>query len=93
MKAVDEDNAGVIDLADRLSISAAKSLMKSPSVYLRALPDPSTKAVSFFNELVSGRKRKIRMMRPPQGRLAAAYETANDWFKDPTGQDIRDGGF
>lgn len=71
----------VIDLSDKLPFAAAKPLMKPRSVYVNARPDPAAMAAGFLNNLVSGRKRKILMMKETQARFATLHDQARDWLQ------------
>ncbi len=71
----------VIDLSDTLPFASASSIMKSQSVYVNALPNPKDIVVGFFNNVISGRKRKILMMKPSPARLTALCTDASDWLQ------------
>ncbi|GAB3694750.1 NADP-dependent oxidoreductase [Spirosoma flavus] len=54
----------VIDLSTKLSFSDAKGLMKSKAVFVSTLPSPMSLAYSFVNNLFSGQKFKILILKP-----------------------------
>ncbi len=54
----------VIDLSTKLSFTEAKSLMKRKAVFVSTLPSPLALISSFINNLVSGQKRKILIVKP-----------------------------
>ncbi|WP_420152192.1 NAD(P)-dependent alcohol dehydrogenase [Siphonobacter sp.] len=54
----------LIDLSTKLSLSEAKSLMKSKGVFVSTLPSPLTLLSSFLNNLFSGKKHKILILKP-----------------------------
>lgn len=71
----------VIDLSDKLPFAAAKPLMKPRSVYVNAYPDPKALAAGLINNLVSGKKRKILMMKQSKQRFATLNDDARDWLQ------------
>jgi NADPH:quinone reductase-like Zn-dependent oxidoreductase len=54
----------VIDLSTRLSFKAAKPLMKNKAVFITTLPSPLTLIGSFINNLFSGKKLKVLIIKP-----------------------------
>jgi NADPH:quinone reductase-like Zn-dependent oxidoreductase len=54
----------VIDLSTKLPLKEAKMLMKEKAVFITTLPAPLVMIYSFFNNLVSGRKQKILILKP-----------------------------
>jgi len=71
----------VVDRSDKLPFAAAKALMKPSSVYVNANPAPAAMAAGFLNNLASGRKRKILMMKESQARFATLHDHASDWLQ------------
>lgn len=62
-----------IDLSTKLSLSEAKPLMKSKGVFVSTLPSPMTLLSSFVNNLISGKKHKILILKPTvEGFMALA---------------------
>lgn len=54
----------VIDLSTRLSFTKAKTLMKPKAVFVSTLPSPLTLINSFVNNLFSGQKLKVLIVKP-----------------------------
>jgi NADPH:quinone reductase-like Zn-dependent oxidoreductase len=54
----------VIDLSTKLSFKEAKSLMKPKAIFVSTLPSPLTLLYSFINNLFSGQKRKVLILKP-----------------------------
>jgi NADPH:quinone reductase-like Zn-dependent oxidoreductase len=54
----------VIDLSTKLSFTEAKSLMKPRAVFVSTLPSPLGLLYSFINNLFSGQKHKILIVKP-----------------------------
>jgi NADPH:quinone reductase-like Zn-dependent oxidoreductase len=54
----------VIDLSTKLAFKAAKKLMKDKAVFVTTLPSPLTLIGSFFNNLFSGKKLKVLIVKP-----------------------------
>ena len=54
----------IIDLSTKLSFTEAKSLMKPKTVFVSTLPSPLTLVYSFVNNLVSGQKFKVLIVKP-----------------------------
>ncbi|GAB3936183.1 NAD(P)-dependent alcohol dehydrogenase [Larkinella terrae] len=54
----------VIDLSTRFSFKDARRLMKPKAVFVSTLPSPLTLLSSFVNNLFSGKKRKILILKP-----------------------------
>ncbi|MVM28486.1 zinc-binding dehydrogenase [Spirosoma sp. HMF4905] len=53
----------VIDLSTKLSFADAKTLMKKRSVFITTLPSPLTLIYSFINNLFSGKKLKVLILK------------------------------
>ena len=54
----------VIDLSTRLSFSEAKRLMKPKAIFVSTFPSPVALISSFINNIFSGQKRKILIVKP-----------------------------
>ncbi|GGB79113.1 NAD(P)-dependent alcohol dehydrogenase [Dyadobacter sediminis] len=54
----------VIDLSGRLTFKAAKKRMKDKATFVTTLPEPQVLLYSFFNNLFSGKKLKILIVKP-----------------------------
>lgn len=54
----------IIDLSTKLSFTKAKSLMKPKAVFVSTLPSPLALISSFINNLFSGQKHKILIVKP-----------------------------
>ncbi|GAB3791741.1 NAD(P)-dependent alcohol dehydrogenase [Spirosoma humi] len=54
----------VIDLSTKLSFTEAKSLMKPKAVFVSTLPSPLTLIYSFINNLFSGQKLNVLIVKP-----------------------------
>ncbi|GAB3548332.1 NAD(P)-dependent alcohol dehydrogenase [Spirosoma fluminis] len=54
----------VIDLSTKLSFNEAKSLMKRKAVFVSTLPSPVALITSFINNIFSGQKHKILIVKP-----------------------------
>lgn len=54
----------VIDLSTKLSFKEAKPLMKQKAVFVTTLPSPLTLIWSFINNLFSGKKLKVLIIKP-----------------------------
>jgi NADPH:quinone reductase-like Zn-dependent oxidoreductase len=54
----------VIDLSGKVSFGAAKKLMKDKAVFITTLPTPLMMLYSFLNNLFSGKKLKILIVKP-----------------------------
>ncbi|WP_093825145.1 NAD(P)-dependent alcohol dehydrogenase [Spirosoma endophyticum] len=54
----------VIDLSTTLSFNQAKILMKPKAVFVTTLPSPLTLIYSFVNNLISGQKLKVLIVKP-----------------------------
>jgi NADPH:quinone reductase-like Zn-dependent oxidoreductase len=59
----------VIDLSAKLSFNAAKKIMKRTAVFVTTLPSPVALLRSFFNNLFSGQKLKVLILKPTVKRL------------------------
>ena len=59
----------VIDLSTKLSFGEAKSLMKKRAVFVSTLPSPLTLLYSAVNNLFSGQKQKVLILKPTVERL------------------------
>lgn len=69
----------VIDLSTKLSFNEAKSLMKQRAVFVSTLPSPLTLIYSFVNNLFSGKKHKILILKPTvEGLNALTHLAKND---------------
>ena len=66
----------VIDLSTKLSFTEAKSLMKPRAVFVSTLPSPLTLLHSFVNNLFSGQKLKILIVKPTVDQLNALTDLA-----------------
>jgi len=64
VKLLNQQFDAVIDLSTRLSFSQARSLMKPRAVFVSTLPSPLTMLHSFVNNLISGQKLKILILKP-----------------------------
>jgi NADPH:quinone reductase-like Zn-dependent oxidoreductase len=64
IKLLNQKFDAVIDLSTKLSFSEAKSLMKRKAVFVSTLPSPLTLIYSFINNLFSGQKLKILIVKP-----------------------------
>ncbi|GAB3281760.1 NADP-dependent oxidoreductase [Larkinella harenae] len=71
----------VIDLSTQLSFSEAKSLMKEKAVFVSTLPSPLALISAFLNNLFSGQKRKILILKPTVEGLATLSKLAQDDLK------------
>jgi NADPH:quinone reductase-like Zn-dependent oxidoreductase len=76
----------VVDLSDKLPFADVKALMKPRSVHVNAQPDPKSMAAGFINNLMSGRKRKILMMKTSQDRIATLHKDASTWLQVTVGK-------
>lgn len=54
----------VVDLSGKLTFKAARKLMKSRSVFISTLPSPLMLLYSFINNLFSGKKLRILILKP-----------------------------
>jgi len=54
----------VIDLSTKLSFTEAKTIMKPKAVFVSTLPSPLTLIHSFVNNLVSGQKLNVLILKP-----------------------------
>jgi NADPH:quinone reductase-like Zn-dependent oxidoreductase len=54
----------VIDLSTKLSFKTAKTMMKGNGIFITTLPSPQMLIYSFFNNLFSGKKLKILILKP-----------------------------
>lgn len=68
----------VIDLSTKLSFTEAKSLMNPKAVFVSTLPAPLTLFYSFVNNLFSGQKHKILILKPTVDRLNTLTHLAED---------------
>ncbi len=68
----------VIDLSTKLSFNEAKSLMKPKAVSVSTLPSPLTLLYSFVNNLFSGQKLKILILKPTVEGLNTLTKLAED---------------
>lgn len=68
----------VIDLSTRLSFSEAKSLMKKKAVFVSTLPSPLTLLSSAVNNLFSGQKSKVLIVKPTVEGLNTLTKLAGD---------------
>ncbi|GAB3907755.1 NAD(P)-dependent alcohol dehydrogenase [Larkinella knui] len=59
----------VIDLSTKLSFKDAKSLMNRKAVFVSTLPSPLTLIYSFLNNLFSGQKYKVLILKPTVERF------------------------
>ncbi|GAB3037857.1 NAD(P)-dependent alcohol dehydrogenase [Spirosoma pulveris] len=66
----------VIDLSTKLSFTEARGLMKPKAVFVSTLPSPLGLVSSFINNLISGQKHKILIVKPTAERLAALAKLA-----------------
>ncbi|WP_080237320.1 NAD(P)-dependent alcohol dehydrogenase [Spirosoma rigui] len=66
----------VIDLSTKLSFTEAKSLMKPKAVFVSTLPSPVALVSSFVNNIFSGKKRKILIVKPTAEGLATLSKLA-----------------
>ena len=78
IKRLDQRFDAIIDLSTRLSFSEAKSLMKPKSVFVSTLPSPLTLIHSFINNLFSGQKAKVLILKPTVEGLTALANLAGD---------------
>lgn len=68
----------VIDLSTKLSFTDARKLMKPRAVFISTLPSPLALVSSFINNLFSGRKHKILILKPTADGLATLTRLADD---------------
>lgn len=68
----------VIDLSTKLSFSEAKRLMKPKVVFVSTLPSPLTLISSFVNNLFSGKKHKVLILKPTAQGLNTLTKLAED---------------
>lgn len=68
----------VIDLSTKLSFNEAKSLMKPKAVFVSTLPSPLTLIHSFINNLFSGQKLKVLILKPTVEGLGTLTKLAED---------------
>jgi len=66
----------VIDLSTKLSFTAAKRLLKHKAVFVTTLPSPLTLIRSFINNLFSGKKLKVLILKPSTKGFATLKELA-----------------
>ncbi|GAB4043519.1 NAD(P)-dependent alcohol dehydrogenase [Spirosoma litoris] len=66
----------VIDLSTKLSFKEAKRLMKPRAVFVSTLPSPLTLLYSFVNNLISGQKLKILILKPTVDGLTTLTKLA-----------------
>lgn len=66
----------IIDLSTKLSFTEAKSLMKREAVFVSTLPSPLALISSFINNLISGQKHKILIVKPTAERLSTLTKLA-----------------
>lgn len=59
----------VIDLSGKIPFSKAKQIMKPASAYVHTAPGPKEIISSFFNNLFSGKKYKVLMLKPSTAYL------------------------
>ncbi|GAB3770889.1 NADP-dependent oxidoreductase [Spirosoma horti] len=64
IKLLNQTFDAVIDLSTKLSFTEAKSLMKRKAVFVSTLPSPLGLIASFINNIFSGQKRKILIVKP-----------------------------
>lgn len=64
IKLLNQTFDAVIDLSTKLSFTDAKSLMKKKAVFVSTLPSPLALITSFINNIFSGQKRKILIVKP-----------------------------
>ncbi|WP_338872801.1 NAD(P)-dependent alcohol dehydrogenase [Spirosoma sp. SC4-14] len=69
----------VIDLSTKLAFTDAKRLMKPKAIFVSTLPSPLTLLSSFVNNLFSGKKHKILILKPTvEGLNTLAQLAEND---------------
>ncbi|WP_461093068.1 NAD(P)-dependent alcohol dehydrogenase [Spirosoma gilvum] len=68
----------VIDLSTKLSFTDARSLMKPKAVFVSTLPSPLTLIYSFVNNLFSGQKLKILILKSTVEGLNTLTQLAED---------------
>jgi NADPH:quinone reductase-like Zn-dependent oxidoreductase len=64
IKLLNQKFDAVIDLSTKLSFNEAKSLMKQKAVFVSTLPSPLALIASFINNVFSGQKHKILIVKP-----------------------------
>ncbi|GAB3949776.1 NAD(P)-dependent alcohol dehydrogenase [Spirosoma harenae] len=64
IKLLNQQFDAVIDLSTKLTFPEAKRLMKHRAVFVNTLPSPLTLLYSFINNLFSGKKLKILILKP-----------------------------
>ncbi|QMW05140.1 NAD(P)-dependent alcohol dehydrogenase [Spirosoma foliorum] len=76
IKQLNQQFDAVIDLSTKLSFKEAKSLMKPRAVFVSTLPSPLTLLYSFVNNLISGKKLKILILKPTVDGLTTLTKLA-----------------
>ncbi|CAN5425932.1 NADP-dependent oxidoreductase [soil metagenome] len=66
----------VIDLSTKLSFTEAKHLMKPKAVFVSTLPSPLALIASFINNIFSGQKHKILIVKPTLDGLTTLTKLA-----------------
>ncbi|ACU61796.1 NAD(P)-dependent alcohol dehydrogenase [Chitinophaga pinensis] len=71
----------IIDLSTKMSFTAAKKLMKKKATFVTTLPSPLVLLQSVFNNLFSGKKLKVLILKPTAEKLNILSELAKKDLK------------
>jgi NADPH:quinone reductase-like Zn-dependent oxidoreductase len=69
IRKIDQRFDTVIDLSTKLSFAAAKKLLKKNATFVTTLPSPLVLLQSVFNNLFSGKKLKVLILKPTSEKL------------------------